>query len=187
MPSPIGHCLAGVCGFMLTKKCVPRSKRACLLIASVGMANLANLDVLPGLLLGDPRIFHHRGTHSLIAAAIVSLLMYAIASRAKLVVRVWTIWAGSLYLSHVILDLLVSDPIPPFGVQLFWPFSRSYFISPATPFPRFDYFDPTIGIVPSILTAHNGGTILVEMLLFAPFLGLSWYIGSTGRGGYLGR
>jgi len=89
-----------------------------------------------------------------------------------------------MYLSHVVLDLLVNDPSPPFGVQLLWPFSESYFMSPVTPFARFDYFDSAVGMVKSLFSIHNLGTMLREILLIGPLLGLAWFVGKyCSRGG----
>jgi len=182
VPSPVGHSLVGICGFMVTQGAVLR-RRGWLLFGSVVIANLPDFDFLPGLLLGDPRSFHHQGTHSLAAVAIVSLVAGGVARRWKLNGAAWGIWAGGLYLSHVVLDLLVNDPSAPFGVQLFWPLSELYFISPITPFARFDYFDPELGMVKTLLSFHNLTTMLGEIVLMTPFVVLSWYIGKS----YVGR
>ena len=88
-----------------------------------------------------------------------------------------------MYLSHVVLDLLVNDPSPPFGVQLLWPFSELYFISPITPFAGFDYFDPAAGVVRTLLSSHNLTTMFREILLMAPFVGLCWCVGNYCSGG----
>ena len=130
MPSPVGHTLAGLSGYMLVRNHVGPYARRWVLFGSVVLANLPDLDFLPGLLLGDLRSFHHQATHSLAAVAAVTLSSIAIASWWKLDRFAWGTWGGSVYLSHVVLDLLVDDPSPPFGVQLLWPFSESYFISP---------------------------------------------------------
>ena len=82
-----------------------------------------------------------------------------------------------MYLSHVVLDILVNDPSPPFGVQLFWPFSESYFISPITPFASFDYSSATAGMVSTMLSFHNLTTMLGEFVLMAPLIGLAWFVG----------
>ena len=158
-----------------------------LLIGSVLLANLADLDFLPGLLLGDVRSFHHQATHSLAAVALVGLLVGGVSRRWKLNGLWWGFWAGSLYLSHLVLDFLVNDPSPPFGVQLLWPFSESYFISPITLFARFDYFDPAVGMLTPLLSFHNLGAMLQEIALMAPFLGLAWYLGQSHSEKYVQR
>ncbi len=186
MPSPVGHSLAGLCGFLLGRKGLPTRKQAWLFVGAVALANLPDLDFIPGLLVGDPRVFHHQGAHSLAAAVLVGLTIGLLSWFWKSNPVWWGVWGGSIYLSHVLLDLLINDPSPPFGSQLFWPFSSSYFISPFTPFSSFDYFDPELGIVRTMLSLHNLMTILREFLLLLPVVMLSWYIfrrGSSPFGG----
>ena len=183
MPSPVGHTLAGICGYLVARGHVPLHRRRWLLIGSVSLAILPDLDFLPGLLLGDLRTFHHQASHSLTAVVIVSLLLGCLARRWNLKGMAWGIWGGGLYLSHIVLDLLVNDPSTPFGVQLLWPFSETYFISPITPFASFDYFNQTIGILSSLFSVHNLNTIIKEIVLMAPLLCLAWFVGKYCPGG----
>ena len=175
MPSPVGHTLAGLCGYLLARRSVIPRKQLWLLVGCVFLSLLPDFDVVPGLLLGDPRLFHHQGTHSVTAAALVGLLIGGLARWRRLNGGWWGIWGGSLYLSHVILDTFVDDPSPPFGVQLLWPFSDAYFISSVTPLPRFDYFDPHVGFIQSMLSFHNFIAMIQEITLLAPFLAVAWY------------
>jgi inner membrane protein len=177
MPSPVGHSLAGLCGFLLGRKELSMRKQTWLLVGSVALANLPDLDFIPGLWVGDPRVFHHQGAHSLAAAVLVGLTIGLLSWFWKSDPVWWGIWGGSIYLSHVLLDLMVNDPSPPFGAQVFWPFSSRYFISPFTPFSSFDYYDPDLGIIRSILSLHNIVTVLREFILMLFFVFLSWYIG----------
>jgi membrane-bound metal-dependent hydrolase YbcI (DUF457 family) len=160
---------------MIVHKRVMPCKGGWLLIGAVVLANLPDCDFLFGLMLGDPRLFHHQATHSLTAALAVGLLLGCLMSRWRLNGILWGIWGTGLYLSHVVFDILVNDPTPPFGIQLLWPFSEAYFISPIIPFARFDYFDPAKGMVRTLLSIHNLGTVLREILLMVPFVGLAWY------------
>jgi hypothetical protein len=77
------------------------------------------------------------------------------------------------------LDLFVDDPSPPYGAQALWPISDQYFIAPVRPFPRFDYFDPALGIARTVLSLHNLLAIFQEIVLLSPFVGLAWYVGNT--------
>jgi inner membrane protein len=184
MPSPIAHTLAGLAGFMLVRRHVAQPRRTWLLLASVVIANLADLDILPGLLLlGDPRAFHHQGTHSLIAAVMVGVSAAALTSLWRADGLRWGAWGGGVYLSHVFFDLLVNDPIPPFGAQVLWPLSAAYFISPVTPFWRFDYFDPEMGMIRTLFSVPNVATILWEVVLMTPFVGICWYFRRYPRKG----
>ena len=178
MPSPLGHTLAGVCGFLLNRQLMTSHHRIWLCGASVVIAILPDFDVVPGLLLGDPRMFHQKGTHSITAAVVVGLLVGGVARRWKLNGLGWGIWGGGLYLSHLLLDLLVEDPSPPFGILLFWPFSEAYFVSPITPFGGFHYYDPAIGMWRTMLSFDNLVLMLHEIVFIAPFAGLAWYVGN---------
>jgi len=187
MPSPVGHSLAGLCVFMVAQNHVNIRRGGWFLVGSVVIANLADLDFLPGLLLANLPSFHHQGTHSIITAVATGLITASLARRWNLNGMVWGIWGGGLYLSHIILDLLVNDPSPPFGVQLLWPFSETYFISPITPFASFDYYNLTIGILGSLFSVHNLNTIIKEIVLMAPLLCLAWFAGKYCSGGHIER
>jgi inner membrane protein len=178
MPSPIAHTLAGLGGFMLVHRPVAPPRRMWVLLISVVMANLADFDVLPGLLLlGDPTAFHHQGTHSLTAALTVGCSVAVLTKLRKGDGFRWGAWAFGIYFSHLFLDLLVNDPSPPFGAQVLWPLSDSYFISPVTPFRRFDYFNPEMGMIRTLLSLSNIRTLFWEAILMAPFIGICWFCG----------
>lgn len=185
MPSPIGHSLAGLCGYMVARNNVDPPCRGWFLCGTVTLANLADLDFLAGLLLGDLSAYHHQATHSLLAVAVVILLVGFVAGGRKLNEIGWGLWAGGLYLSHIILDMLVNDPSPPFGVQLLWPFSQAYYIAPITPFARFDYIDPAAGILAAVLSTHNLGTVQRELILVSPLIAVTWLLGKFCGRGYL--
>jgi membrane-bound metal-dependent hydrolase YbcI (DUF457 family) len=119
MPSPIGHTLAG-CAVALTliPPQLPQAWQAwavCLI-----SANLPDLDVIPGLLRGDPRAFHRGPSHSLTAAVIVAGLGASLWMGSPLP---WLMRAGLIFLaytSHVGLDYFT----PGRGVLLSWPISH---------------------------------------------------------------
>jgi inner membrane protein len=176
MPSPIGHAIAGIAGFLVMRKQVPDHQFRWLFIGAIGIACLADVDVVPGLLLyANPTIFHHQAAHSLAAVGLIGLLTAVTALWFNLDPGRWSLWAGSVYGSHVALDLLVADPTPPMGEQLLWPFSYNYVIAPVTPLPRFDYFDPMGGIFRSLFSYHNFLAITQEILLLSPIACLAWY------------
>jgi inner membrane protein len=175
VPSPAGHTLIGLCGFLLTQRYIIRQKQLWLLGGCVLLSLLPDFDVVPGLLLGDPRLFHRQGSHSVTSAALVGLLIGCLARWWRFNGRWWGIWGGSLYLSHIILDTFVDDPSPPFGVQLLWPFSDAYVISSVTPLPRFDYFDPDIGFIQTMLSVHSLVAMIQEITFLSPLLAIAWY------------
>lgn len=155
---------------------VPVHRLRWLLAGAIGIACLPDVDVVPGLLLyGNPTLFHHQAAHSLAAGGLIALLTIMVARWLNLEARRWGFWAGSVYESHVVLDLLVDDSTPPRGEQLLWPFSSDYVIAPITPLPRFDYFDPIEGILRSLFSSHNFLAITQEILLLSPIACVAWY------------
>jgi membrane-bound metal-dependent hydrolase YbcI (DUF457 family) len=99
----------------------------------VTLANAPDLDLLPGLAIGSPQLFHRGVTHTLVAAVVVGLLGWLGARRrgaapgmvgrlAGLAALAWT--------SHVFVDFVTANAEAPHGVPLFWPFVGGYWIAP---------------------------------------------------------
>jgi inner membrane protein len=130
-------------------------------------ANAADLDFLPGLFVGNLSKFHHGPSHSIGFAILFGLVASLIFTK-----RLYAFAVGSgLYLSHILLDYLIQDPSPPYGVQLLWPFSHAYLMAPLVLFRPFNYRNSTTGAVAaSIFTQHNLLTITVEVLYLLPVL-----------------
>ncbi|MEB3281157.1 MAG: metal-dependent hydrolase [Lyngbya sp.] len=177
MPSPVGHSLAGVCGYILAQPHIPKRHRLSVLFASVFIANAPDLDILVGIVLrGEPGIFHRQATHSLIVAILIGLLTALIARSVKLKEWNWLgLWTGGVYTSHIFLDLMVADDALPFGVQAFWPFTADYFIFPLTIFGGFNYGGSGLfGFLFSLFTFQNLIFILQEIVILAPCIWLTW-------------
>ncbi|MFQ5584839.1 MAG: hypothetical protein ACE5GL_10425 [Calditrichia bacterium] len=64
MPSPIGHSLAGyvIASF---KSGSLFNKNLSTVLLFVFVANVPDLDFIPGLIIGKPNIYHHGVSHSL--------------------------------------------------------------------------------------------------------------------------
>jgi membrane-bound metal-dependent hydrolase YbcI (DUF457 family) len=77
---------------------------------------------------------------------------------------------GAAHASHLLLDWLGTDPTPPEGVQLLWPFSQIYFISEWTVFPRTErrLSDPTF-------FSANLWAATVELGVMLPIAWASWW------------
>lgn len=127
MPSPILH--SAVAAAFSRRVREPFSPRLCAL--SVAAAVLPDLDLLPGVLLGDPDRFHHLHSHSvpfaLALAGLCAVVPWGPESppyRAR-----WRHFA-LLCLTHPLLDLfndtrsdLAFGILSP-GIALWWPFSQ---------------------------------------------------------------
>ena len=110
MPSPVGHAIGGlIVGEVL-------APAALVLCAIAGIA--PDVDFLWGR--------HNQETHSLGAAILAGLVVFAWKKSARLAIAVTVAWA-----SHVLFDWLGSDTTPPLGVMALWPLSSEYYFSNA--------------------------------------------------------
>jgi len=123
MPTPIGHGLAGYAAAKLTRIELTRDERR-LFVAAACVGILPDvLSLVLGRLVGEP---HHAFSHSLLAMAIVSLVVAALAARRGF--RFWPVLVvvAAAYGSHLFADLLRPEPIADAGEQLLWPLHTAY-------------------------------------------------------------
>jgi membrane-bound metal-dependent hydrolase YbcI (DUF457 family) len=136
MPSSVGHALAGVAAAW-TADLVPgaRAGRNAAPAASLyrragGGLTLACL-ILPTLPDADLLFHTHRTyTHSVGAVAVVGLAAALVAALlpGRPVLRV-ALTCAAAYATHLALDWLSVDTLPPYGLQAWWPFSDAWVIS----------------------------------------------------------
>lgn len=135
MPSPIAHSATAYCLYKLT----PLSQRStllgrhrCLDLAYIiFIGNVADIDFIPQLFLDGK--FHRGPSHSLSLALLVSLGFAIIGyffNKPK--VRQLFLITLCIYTSHLFLDYWTAGGV---GMQLFWPFTDSYFMSSVSFFP----------------------------------------------------
>ncbi len=179
MPTPVAHGLAGLILYTLPRSSPNLCREWPTFSLAAFAAAAADLDFLPGLLLGDPGRFHHGVSHSVGAALLFGVAMALIApsTLAGAYTRRALLWA-SLYGSHLVLDFFAVDTTPPYGEPIFWPFSGQYFISPWTPFLDVKHGRSWEAFV----NWENARAVLVEAGFFLPvWLGLLWARGALGR------
>ncbi|MFC1657198.1 metal-dependent hydrolase [Candidatus Moduliflexota bacterium] len=171
MTTPIGHSLTAIA---LWKAFRPRAGKVLFnpwLWLAVISANAPDLDFLPGLIAGDESIFHRSAGHSTGGAGIYGALVFGAVilitgkSRAALAASAIGL---SLFGSHLLLDLFTRDPAPPYGMQLFWPFSREYHLSPRTFFPNLDRHPFDLSVVGRALPVAA-----FELVIFLPLLAVA--------------
>jgi inner membrane protein len=180
VPSPIGHCLAGLCAAAAAPRRSGEPGFRSTLAWSVLLANFPDADIALGLFTGEIGAFHRTASHSVLATVAVGVATWAwIRLRGGGRAVSWGIWSGCVFGSHLLLDILVRDPSAPYGIQLFWPFSDSFFMSPFTPFRRFDYADPGRGLLETVFSAGNLLTVGIEILLLAPCVAGLWLLRSA--------
>ncbi len=179
MPSPVGHTLMGLSGYLFKTHEVSSSHKRLFLMGSIVLGNLADADIIPGIIAGHTGLYHHRMTHSVFMILLVGWAIAFVAGRFSLNRLSWGVWGGIVYGSHIFLDMLVNDPSPPLGVQLLWPLSKSFFIFPFRPFPRFDYCNAHstfLGLVKTFFIPHNLITMTWEALIISPLVIIIWWI-----------
>ncbi len=149
----------------------------------VVVANLPDIDFLPGLLEGEPNKYHHHFfSHSLGSAVFVGGLLGTYFSRwqGKNFWSHFILFAGACY-SHVILDYFTADTSQPYGVPMFWPFSETYYMSSVAVFMSVNKTNDSGTFIQSILVFHNLRVALWEIVVFAPILTIMKIVKKSGR------
>ena len=172
MSSPIGHSLAGYLIHTISNRTFSPGNYRSLLIFII-IANLPDLDFLPGILIGEPNRYHHGISHSLGAAVIFSICCAFLLqiNRHATALKAFGVYLG-LYASHLALDLLSLDSRPPHGIPIFWPVTSEYYILPVLPPVKHSHLDDaTIGqFLSDAFSFHNMYVILLECALSVGFL-----------------
>jgi|SRR5581483_178338 len=159
MPSPVGHALAGVAVVYAADLVDGRRSSPRFVALCAGLAMLPDADLLvPGT--------HRTATHSVTAAALTFIVLMVVTGKVNSIV-------GSLaYASHLLLDWLGADNFPPYGIQLFWPWSDRWFIS------NLDVFRQTARryfLTPPIIR-QNALAVAQEIAILAPIVALLWLV-----------
>jgi inner membrane protein len=168
MASPIGHALMGYAVYRATSSPKREDSRT-LLWLCLGLAIAPDLDFVPGIVLGQPALYHQGISHSLGVAVVVSLgvaLAYSL-NRGT----IWTDWGRFFlaYTSHLFIDMFGPDRRPPYGIPALWPFSDAYYQAPLRVFWGVHHAQETSTAtgdwVSGILSLHNLGAIAIEVLV----------------------
>ena len=118
MPTLIGHALVG---FNLWVYHTRRDKIE--YVSFVFLSCLPDIDLVPGILTGDPFKYHHLLTHSLLFAFIMGLI-WSFLFRKHGYGYSFLIAFG-LICSHILLDMMNTDTVgvPGKGIMILYPFS----------------------------------------------------------------
>jgi membrane-bound metal-dependent hydrolase YbcI (DUF457 family) len=157
VPSPVGHALGGlIVGEVLAP--------SALLMCAVAGA-LPDIDFAWG--------GHNRQTHSLGAAIIAGLVVFAWKRSPRLAIAVTLSWA-----SHVLFDWLGSDDTPPLGVMALWPLNSNFYFADAYVFDAISrryWLDNFI--------THNAWAVMKEIVILGPiaFIAFRWRVRRRSR------
>ena len=167
MSSPVGHSLMGYCIYLLAARRGTEQNRPspgfCVLAS-----NAADLDLLPGLLMGSPLIYHKDGiSHSLVFALVFALACSGLLARCQhgRLQRRFCLY-GALYGSHIMLDYLGAGREIPF----FWPIDSTPYTAAFGFLPRFDmaYHAPSLEFLISLFSLRNLWVVGIEILALLP-------------------
>jgi membrane-bound metal-dependent hydrolase YbcI (DUF457 family) len=178
MPSSVGHALAGVAAAW-TADLVPgnRAWRTAppqaswyrragdgLTLVCVALAVAPDLD----LLLRSHRSY----THSIGAVVLSGLVAAIVAARCRRPVARIALMCAAAYATHLVLDWMSVDLLPPYGLRALWPFSDAWLISGWDLFrqtERHDFFSAA-----SIRT--NVLAVMQEIAILAPLVAVLWIV-----------
>lgn len=171
MPSPVGHTLLAFTVAGGKAQSGLSQPWWWLLIIIAGVA--PDFDFLPGIIIGDPNRFHHGPSHSIAAAILFAatlwLLLKPVGTREAIILF-------SVYLSHLIADMLAADHGAPYGIPLLWPIHSEYLISPVAIFSNFSHGGKEAGlasVLRDIFSLPNLGAVAIEILILGP---LFWIV-----------
>ena len=170
MPTPVGHALGGLAAYLAAPPTKKAQQDWTLLGATLLAALLPDLDLAIGSFAG--RSYHHYFTHSLgFSVLFAGIAFWAMGRMGRAPAGRDALVMASGYVSHILLDLLGKDTTPPFGVQLLWPFSDAFFISPVPVFSDVWRGSPAV-----TFGLHNWLAMGREMLVLLPVVGLlAWF------------
>jgi inner membrane protein len=180
MATPIGHLLAGYAVGRGTSLGTKPAQRTLLLFCMV-LAVAPDLDFLPGLLQGQPALYHQGISHSFAFALVVGLFgALLLRPRAYGLLATWGLLFAA-YSSHLLIDLFGPDNRPPYGIPLFWPLSDSTYLSPLSIFWGVRHVAQTSATTAQwfagIAHPYNVGAILIELALIGPLAVYAEFVG----------
>ncbi len=158
MPSPIAHSMMGYIVYRVARNSLPQHELRYvgplprLLLATIGLSLLPDVDVLPGLLVGSLGSFHNTVAHSLLFGFIVALSIGAMVwVRHRAGFSHWCIIALVCYELHVIMDFFTVGR----GVMLLWPLTAERYAAPLMLFYGLHWSE-------GLLSAKHLWTIMTE-------------------------
>lgn len=175
MPSPIAHAAAGYAIFRAFQHHLPAASSSQqqridkLLVIVIALSLLPDLDIVPGLLVGNLAQVHNSITNSLIVGFVISV------AAGWVLARWWggalSVWIGAVfaaYAIHVTMDYLSTER----GVMALWPLTSRRFIAPLSLFYGVRYSEGLVSI-------HHLRTFLTELIFAAAVVLSANYLAKT--------
>jgi membrane-bound metal-dependent hydrolase YbcI (DUF457 family) len=142
MPTPIGHALAGLAVAWSAEPPNEAQSPGRALARPLTLVCMA-LAVLPDLDLLYPPM-HRAATHSIGATILVTIIAAGVTGwvTGRINWRIAFVCAAA-YASHILTDWLGTDRnYAPYGIQMFWPFDKGWYISGWDVFPPVERRNP---------------------------------------------
>ncbi len=176
MASPIAHSLAGaVIYFAVSHKRTFNTQEFLLVIVA---ANLADFDLLAGLLIGDVEAFHRTGSHSILGTLVLASIFIAFLRirRRTTAMRLHVMILLALT-SQIFIDWISYDDSIPQGIPLLWPWSLEHFMSETQLFlhVRRD------NLLTMPVMFHNLKAASREILILGPIAFAAWWAAALRR------
>lgn len=182
MPSPVSHCIVGLCYSSNSEKKILRifNKNILNYFLIMFVSVAPDLDFIPGIFVGIPSKFHHGISHSFFFAVVFGFILSSIIYLIKknyFLSR--SILFSALYSIHIILDLFGVDTgeVNGFGMPIFFPFSFIYYRSSIV---LFSVGLTNYGFInPHLIFNYNNFLPFITEVLITMLIGIS--IIFTGR------
>lgn len=128
MPSPLGHSLIGSAFYAGLNRQHRLLQDLPFFFFIILLSNLPDIDIIFGLLAGQPEKYHPLYTHTLGFTILTGLVLWLTAKVFRLKNPAGLALLGfSLVFLHVLTDTFSYDTRPPVGVMLLWPLTDHYF------------------------------------------------------------
>jgi membrane-bound metal-dependent hydrolase YbcI (DUF457 family) len=141
------------------------------LAALVVAGNAADLDFIPGVLIGDPGRFHRGVSHSLLAIPLFTALMILLArwiDRTS-TVRIGLV-LGAAFAGHLVVDVFSSWVDDHSGVAFAWPLSDYRVLSPYPIFKGITLYPNAQSFFEGVMHRGNLYAVLWELVV----VGVVW-------------
>jgi len=173
MASPIGHAIAGYTVYRASWN-KSREDNRTLLFLCLLMGIAPDFDFLPGILVGQPALYHQGISHSIGFAVISSLIVaWFYSFKRGTFPGDWGRFCLA-YCSHLLMDFFAPDGRLPYGEPLFWPINSSHYLAPFQIFRGFHHAGSDSASISQWITGIFQSTNLVaigiELMVFSPLL-----------------
>ncbi len=175
MPSPVGHSVIGLSigllyawprGSVAGRWMETIKRHRFPLFLAVVLANLPDIDYVPGILTGDLNAYHQQITHTLGWILLVAGGTWMVWKYVQPTVGLKeAAFILACLAGHLVADWLTDDGSYPFGIMMWWPFSSDHTIAPRHIFPS-----PQKADWGEVFDWHNARVMGIEFLITAPLI-----------------